>query len=313
MANNEAAAGKKNGRKALYICLAVILVLVIIFLCIFIPKNNKHRDDYFCQYAKEFSVSKVEGGENTVLVAHRGLSSKAPENTLPAYVEAAKAGYKFVETDIMTTKDNVWVISHDDNLVRMTGYDGEIKDMTLKEVQSHPIIEGANIKKYKNLVTPTFDEWIKCLKENDLYPVIEMKLDDPNAPYENVINILKKYDMLDRTTFISFEKEPMLALRKLDKNVKMMWLSDNMDTSAIAFAEQLGNCGLDIDYNSVNEFPDVAKKAIDEGLVLNVWTVDDKKPAEEAVANGVTFLTTNCILPDAKEEAFVKNYIAQNF
>lgn len=308
---------KKNGKgKAiLWIVIAIVLIAVVAIVCVAIERNveKKRREDYFCQYAQQFSSAQVTGGDHMIVVGHRGLPSEAPENTIPSYVEAAKHGIKFVENDIMPTKDGVWVVSHDDNLKRMTGYDGEIEDMTLKEVQSHPLIEGANIDKYPNLVTPTFEDWLKTVKKYNLYPVIEIKTDSETADYHKVIDLLKKYDLYNQATIISFEEEPMQIIRGFDKTVKMQWLSDDMDEDAIQMAKSLGNCGLDIDINSMKEHPDVCRKAVQEGLVLNTWTVDNAKDASTAMKLGCTFVTSNCIIPTKANQQytaeFAKNYV----
>ncbi len=314
MANEEKAVTEQPKKKHTKAKVITILILVAVIIAAALIINNrvqKHRDEYFCQYSKKFSVSKVENAKNVALVAHRGYSAEAPENTIPAYVEAAKKGYKFVECDIMVTKDDVWVVSHDDNLIRMTGFDGEIKDMTLEEVQSHPLTEGANIKKYEGLVTPTFEEWCKTLKKYNLYPVIEMKLDDKDAPYEDVLKILDKYDLRDKTTFISFEEEPMEALRKLDPNVRMQWLVDELSEEAIAYAKSLNAVGIDVDFNSVLANPDLARKVRNEGMDLNVWTVLTKEDAEKSIAAGANYLTVNGIYPDDNEINYVNGLVSK--
>ena len=95
---------KGNGKKIAWTIVCVVLVIVAVLLIIFGARaNKKHREDYFCQYAKQFSSSEVAGGDKMIVVGHRGLPSQAPENTLPSYVEAAKHGIKFVENDIMPT------------------------------------------------------------------------------------------------------------------------------------------------------------------------------------------------------------------
>lgn len=312
MAENTTEKKQGKGKAILWIVIAVVLIAVVALVCVAIEKSVQRHEDYFCQYAKQFSSAEVEGGDHMIVVGHRGLPSEAPENTLPSYEEAAKHGIKFVENDIMPTKDGVWVVSHDDNLVRMTGYDGKIEDMTLKEVQSHPLTEGANIKKYPGLVTPTYEDWLKTLKKYNLYPVIEIKTDSKTADYHQVIDLLKKYDLYDQATIISFEEEPMEIIRGFDKTVKMQWLSDNMDDAAIAMAKSLGNCGLDIDINSMKEHPEICKKAVAQGLVLNTWTVDKAADASEAMKLGCTFVTSNCILPTKQNQQYTANF-AKNY
>lgn len=303
--------GSGKGKAVLWICIAVVLIAAVAVGVVFFEKYVQKRVDYFCQYAKQFSSAEVTGGDKMIVVGHRGLPSEAPENTIPSYIEAAKHGIKFVENDIMPTKDGVWVVSHDDNLVRMTGYDGEIKDMTLKEVQSHPLTKGANIDKYPGLVTPTFESWLQTLKQYDLYPVIELKTNSKTANYREVIDLLKKYDLYDRTTLISFEEEPLQIIREFDKTIRMQWLSEEMTDDAIKMAKSLGNCGLDIEFNSMKQNPKICKKAVEEGLVLNTWTVDKAVDASDALELGCTFVTSNCILPDKANQQYTAAFAAK--
>ena len=169
-----------------------------------------------------------------------------------------------------------------------------------------------DIKKYsKNgpVVTPTFEEWISCCKENNLYPVIELKTQTKDEPYQEMLDILKKYDMLKKATIISFEKPALEAVRKLDKTIPMQWLDEEMSQAAIDTAVKLGNCGLDIEYTSLAEHPDLCKKADEMGLALNAWTVDTAEAASSVVPLGLTYLTTNSAMPTKEEQSFVKGFL----
>ena len=82
--------------------------------------------EWFKNYCKliPYEVKSVKNSNLTedddyVLVAHRGFRAVAPENTLPAYEEAGKAGYWGAECDTYMTKDGVWVVQHDSNIFRM--------------------------------------------------------------------------------------------------------------------------------------------------------------------------------------------------
>ena len=68
------------------------------------------------------------------LIAHRGVFNNIdiPENSIKAFSEAVKLGYA-VEFDVQLTLDNVLVVFHDDNLLRMTGYDLDIQNTTYVE------------------------------------------------------------------------------------------------------------------------------------------------------------------------------------
>ncbi len=310
-----------NTRKAGILLLAALLMTVL-SLCFTATahaglikdkiNDTVHRAMYAAQYADKVRLDEIKDVDDVALVAHRGYAAEAPENTIPAYIEAAKAGFKFVEGDILPTKDGQWVVSHDNSLRRMTGYNGRITDMTLEDIQSHPLTEGANIDKYPGLVTPTVEDWFKTLQEYDLYPVIEIKQDDKDAPYAELLDLLEKYNLKDKATFISFYKAPMEQIRALDPNVRMQWLVNDISDDDIAYAKKLGAEGIDASARAVARNPEAAKKVRDNGLDLNVWTVSTGKEAQDVKKAGANFLTVNGIYPDENENNFVRRLL-ENF
>lgn len=70
------------------------------------------------------------------IVAHRGIWSDAPENSLLSLRRAIEAGYDVVEIDVRRTADGEFVLLHDDTLERMTGVDREPEQLTLAELTS---------------------------------------------------------------------------------------------------------------------------------------------------------------------------------
>ena len=73
---------------------------------------------------------------NLLNIAHRGNSSRAPENTLAAFTAAAAAGAGMIETDLQLSADGTVVLIHDDTLNRTAGRDGRVADLTASELQS---------------------------------------------------------------------------------------------------------------------------------------------------------------------------------
>lgn len=69
------------------------------------------------------------------VVAHRGGSALAPENTLVAFESGVRHGAVCLETDVRLTRDGVVVIFHDDDTRRITGAPGTIEERTLDEVR----------------------------------------------------------------------------------------------------------------------------------------------------------------------------------
>ncbi|MEZ5106560.1 MAG: glycerophosphodiester phosphodiesterase family protein [Draconibacterium sp.] len=128
--------------------------------------------------------------QGTYVIAHRGAHNGIPENSLPAYQKAIDLGCDFVEIDVRTTKDGKFVSVHNstvDNYVN--GTTGKVSDMTLAELKSLDI--GARIgENWKNTRIPTFEEILALCKGK-----IGIYLDLKDAPVQELMNIIRKYNM----------------------------------------------------------------------------------------------------------------------
>jgi glycerophosphoryl diester phosphodiesterase len=108
------------------------------------------------------------------LIAHRGLSAAAPENTLPAFEAAAAAGFTWVEFDVMLSADGVAMVIHDESLKRTTGAKGRVAETTAAALQRldagawfAPAFAGARI--------PTLAEALDALARLALGANVEIK------------------------------------------------------------------------------------------------------------------------------------------
>jgi glycerophosphoryl diester phosphodiesterase len=84
------------------------------------------------------------------IIAHRGASAHAPENTIAAFQLALEQGADGIELDVMLSKDGHLVVIHDDTVDRTTDGKGYVREMTLEELKSLDAGEGQSI--------PTLDE-----------------------------------------------------------------------------------------------------------------------------------------------------------
>lgn len=76
------------------------------------------------------------------VLAHRGLAIGAPENTLLAFATATAAGASYLETDVHASRDGIAVISHDPDLLRLTGREIRVGDLTLSELERIDLGDG---------------------------------------------------------------------------------------------------------------------------------------------------------------------------
>ena len=128
---------------ALYVVLIVILVLIVLYFLAIKPRLSRQK-----QWAP------FKG----VYYAHRGLhdnESEAPENSLPAFKKAVKAGYG-IELDVQLTKDRVPVVFHDFTLERACGKPGKVYEYTYEELQQFPLFQS-------NERIPKFEEVLKVV------------------------------------------------------------------------------------------------------------------------------------------------------
>lgn len=98
------------------------------------------------------------------LCAHRGDQGIAPENTVPAFVAAVRAGAQQIELDVQRTKDGKLVVMHDATIDRTTTGKGAVKNLTLDEIKMVDVKLEGDI--YDNIKVPTFEEALDCLPRN---------------------------------------------------------------------------------------------------------------------------------------------------
>jgi glycerophosphoryl diester phosphodiesterase len=118
-------------------------------------------------------------------IAHRGLwGEDMAENSIPAFIRAGEKGFA-IETDIYSTLDGEIVCVHDKNLLRLTGLDKNVCDLTLKEVKALYLNNGKD-------KIPTLKEVLSvCMGKAPL--LIEFKNQPDNSYVKRAVEILKDY------------------------------------------------------------------------------------------------------------------------
>ncbi len=233
--------------------------------------------------------------KGTKMVAHRGLSGIERENTCPAFVAAGNRSYFGIETDVHITADGELVVIHDETLTRVTDGVCEIN------------VEKCNYADFKEVVLPDRDgsltrqdirvprllEYIKICKKYDKVSVLELK---NQFEREDIIRIIEQYralEYLDGVIFISFSHSNCVILRELLPEAKIQFLTSNEVTDELINDLAEHKFDLDIHFTRLNK--EVVEKLHKNGILVNCWTVDKKEAAEELVAMGVDFLTTNIL------------------
>lgn len=278
--------------------IAVIISAVIAFLLVAVIIAGVAVLNWYCK-PKEFNIISVSEvtSEEVTLIAHRGFSAVAPENTAPAFEEAGLAGFGAAECDIYRTKDGVWIISHDVNTYRMMDKSGFVENLTLEELLTFNHNNGSNIDNYPNLKVCTLDEYLEICAKYDMVPVIELKGKNNTDHYDEVVASVEKYGLTDKVVYISFHLENLQKLRALS-DATLYYLVNTIDDKAIEDALALGGrCGIDFDGNREANTKEIVQQCIDKGLLMGAWTIDSPEACNRMLDYGVSLITTNAIRP----------------
>lgn len=275
--------------------LIIVLLIVASFLIVGIIAGKKIYK--YMENASEHAKLKegVELTKQLNMIAHRGLSAVAPENSISAFKLAAQAGFKYIETDVHRTKDGYWVVMHDPTVDRMTDGTGAIADLTLEEIKKLKITRGSGIEKYDNEGVPTFKEYVDVVTSGGSYPVIEVKAKG-EFDFKDLVYTLKEYNITDKAVVIDYDIDQLRTIRKLCPELQMQILGHVAKNKFIKAAEELGNCGLDIMHNLQTDNRTM-KKIREKGLPINFWTVDNEKTLEKIYKMGASYATTNTLAP----------------
>ena len=234
------------------------------------------------------------------LVAHRGESFDAPENTLASVNLAWNRNADAVEIDVHLSKDKHVVVIHDPNTKRTGGRNKKVINQTLEELKELDVGSWKQ-KKYKNERIPTLKEVLETVPQEKTL-IIEIKSDKKILPYIKE-DILNSYVGLRQIEIISFDYSTVIAAKMMLPEVRVLYLA-NLDYSWITrisspSAEKLINRVNEGKLDGLNVWAgkmltqSFVKKVNEANLLLYVWTVNNPIFAKTLFSWGVDAVTTD--------------------
>ena len=236
-------------------------------------------------------IQKEEG----YFTAHRGLTAVAPENTMPAFEAAARAGFDAIETDVQRTKDGFYVLAHDDNLSALCGVDVHISDLTLDELKNYEkyhVTKGGQAGGYTTyeLRIPTLEEFLRLCDGYGVTPQLDVKLQEVSQ--ENVENFYKALG--GRQVIVtSFNSNVLTWLRQLDPDIRLTYGVESAVLPDVSWMAQMG-IGASVHYQRVLDGD--LDTYLERGIAGNVYGVNDKALAGTLLDLGVDNFTTGALL-----------------
>lgn len=201
-------------------------------------------------------------------IAHRGASAEAPENTSWSFIIAGRHGFWGCETDIRECATGEFVCLHDDTVDRMTNGTGSISQLNYSYISGLTIDAGNKVDSYPAEKIPTLYRFLEICNEYNMVAIIEIK---QVTNLENMYNIVKKYGMLNKTIFMSFDNSYLTGLKEIDPNVQCMLLG-NMTEANMNLCVQNKYLGISVPYDDLSEI--LLQQAHDLGLEVNTYVVN---------------------------------------
>jgi glycerophosphoryl diester phosphodiesterase len=224
------------------------------------------------------------------VIAHRGASGLAPENTLAAFRLAAEMGAGFVETDLRATRDGEIVALHDASLNRTTSGRGLLADCALRDLRDLDAGSWFDPRFAAERV-PTLDEILDWSRRALLGLFLELKGEPTGGFLEALVARLSRSDSRDRAVVISFDSAALEALRGLDRELTTGLLFDRPLADPVRAAREAGAQELLPRRQLVSR--ELIEQAHRSGLQVVTWTVNDLAEMRRLLALGLDGIMTD--------------------
>jgi glycerophosphoryl diester phosphodiesterase len=224
------------------------------------------------------------------VIAHRGASGHAPENTLAAFERAVELGASFIETDLHLTRDARFVAIHDRTLERTTNGRGSVRDFTLAQLRD---LEAGlwYDRKYMGERIPTIEEILAFARKHDVVFYLELKYEAAWGMHHALVGALRNPDDAARTVVISFDPSTLASLRKLDATVMTGLLFEQHSVDVVKMAVDVG--ARQLCPQSMLATPQLLAEAHRSDLHVATWTVNDTEEMRAVIATGVDGIMTD--------------------
>ncbi|WP_018922051.1 glycerophosphodiester phosphodiesterase [Salsuginibacillus kocurii] len=289
----------------------------------------------------EEAAEEVDENEDVKVIAHRGASGHAPEQTEPAIDKAIEMDADWIELDIQQTADGELVAFHDDEIDRATDGEGEIGDHTLEELKELDAGSWFN-EEYPDKADEDFEgveilslEEIFEMYGNDINYYIETKSTYLNEDMEEpMVELVEEYDLVEEGNVIiqSFHDDSLQKIHELNADiplVQLLWWEVDEETGEMEEWLEVTPAPeemTDEDFEEIKDYAvgvgphleyydgtevideDFVQKAREHDLMFHVYTINEEEDMERLINWGVTGIFTDFpdrlhdVKADMKEE-----------
>jgi len=241
------------------------------------------------------------------IIAHQGSSLELPPNTIEAFELALNQGADIIELDIWRTKDGTWVVNHDENLLRITGIDKDVGELTFLEINSldagygfyknNPVPTGFSNKQYQ---IPSLEEIFKTFSNEK----INIEIKDSNlSGLTSLVDLINEYKMSEKILIVSPHYSIIKKFRKMT-SYQIATAASRRDIKSMMYWSWLPFYQYKFDAFQIPFFSETVKKYSmnlspwikdkqNKGLEVHYWTIDKTADVKQSILIGTNGIITN--------------------
>lgn len=241
------------------------------------------------------------------IIAHRGASASAPENTIAAFRRAIDDGSEGIEFDVRLTKDGDAVVFHDRTLQRTTGHETEVVEETVKDIVKMDVgkwfmqaNESEASSDFTGETIPTLSAALDFLRDFAGWIYIELKGKERDIGQlaERVAACLNERQMVGRIVVKSFKLSAIPRIKVLCPGIRTAALFApkirnilRKEKYLVKMAEELGADEISIHFSLATR--KLMRKASERGIEVVIWTADHPRWVKRAIKLGIKAIITN--------------------
>ncbi len=242
-------------------------------------------------------VKKFNSLDGFFVIAHRGASFDAPENSMPAFKRAHDLKADMIELDVLLTRDSIPVVLHDDTLNRTTSGSGPISEMLFREIQELDAGRWFS-EKFRDTRIPSLQTVLRWAKDRIS---LNIEIKGVNKGRGNrtgivgaVLDLVHQYEMKEHVVISSFSCDALQRVKKISPNTATAYLNSEYSYGTQRDYGKMLSCradGLNLKARQMNN--DLMEKLIENDIPVWVYTVNQEIIMRDVIERGATGIFTD--------------------
>lgn len=223
------------------------------------------------------------------VIAHRGGSSMAPENTLSAFKKAIEIKADYFELDVQVTSDDSLVIMHDGTVNRTTNGSGNLNAMTYAQIRALDAGSWFGTA-FAGEKVPSLSEALQLAKNdpNNIGVVVEIKASSSTI-VEKTVKMIQDYKLTSRCIVSSFDFAQISKVKTLDPNIRVQLFA----TATNSVIDQIAGIKGEWVGSSGSVTTELLNYSHSKGVLFNSWTINTASQMTPLILLGVDAITTD--------------------